>query len=109
MNLHCFAGDPLGGFAHVGLHHAGFHRTFAFAHHFGNCITELAGRLDDHRHAPEFYLGEFIVDDVLAEHIAIVGIVVGRFVGRLHQTNSAGCGLQPTIFKTFHLKIETLA
>ena len=109
MNLHCFAGDPLGCFAHVCLHHAGFHCAFAFAHHLGHCITELAGCLDDHRHAPELYLGEFVVDDVLAEHIAIVGIVVGRFVSRLHQTNCSGCGLQTAIFKTFHLKIETLA
>ena len=109
MYLHGFASHPLRGFAYVRLHHAGFHRTFALAHHLCHGIAELARSLDDHGHATELHLGEFVVDDVLAEHVAVVRIIERSFVRGLHQAHCACRGLQTTVLEAFHLEVEALA
>ena len=103
------AGDPLGGLAHVGLHHGGLERALALGHHAGHLVGELAGGLDGHGHAAELGLGELVLADGLAEHDPVLGVAAGRLVGGLHHADGAGRGLQATVLEAGHLEVEALA
>jgi hypothetical protein len=78
VDLHGLAGDPLGGLAHVGLDHRRLHGALALGHHLGHGVGELAAGLDGRGHAAELGLGELVLGDGLAEHDAVVGVLLGR-------------------------------
>ena len=89
MNLHRFTRHPFGGFANISLNHAGFHRSFAFAHHLGNRIAELSRALNHDGHASEFDLDQLIFGDVFTKSFTVLRIVAGCFVCGLHHANRA--------------------
>ena len=58
------------------------------------------------RHAGQLHLGELVVADGLAEHLAVVGVGGGRFVGRLHHAEGPRRRLQPAVLEPLHLVVE---
>ncbi len=106
MDLHRLAGHPLGGSAHVGLQHRGFERPIALGHQSGDGIGELSRRLDHHGHAGELHLRELKLTDGLAEHRTVQGILLRRLVGRLHDADGAGGGLEAPVLEPLHREIE---
>ena len=109
VNLQRLAGDPLGGLAHVGLHHRGLHLALPLGHERGDGVGELTGRLDDERHAAELHLGEFVLADGIAEHLAVLRVLQRCLVGGLHHADGACCGLEATVLEALHLEVEALA
>ena len=109
MDLHGLAGDPLGRLAHVRLDERRLELALALGHEAGDVVGELAGRLDDDRHASELGLRELVVADGLAEHLAVAGVREGRLVRGLHDADGAGRGLEPAVLEPGHLVVEALA
>ena len=84
VDLHGLARHPLRRAAHVGLEHRRLERPLAPGHEPGDLVRELAGDLDEDRHAGQLGPGELVVGDGMAEDHA-----VGRVFARPPRTPPA--------------------
>ena len=109
VDLHGLACHPLGGPADVGLDHGRLERALALRHQAGDVVRALARGLDDHRHAAELGLGQLVVADGRAEHLALGGVGEAGLVGGLHHAERPGRRLQPAVLEALHLEVEALA
>ena len=108
MELLGLTGDPLGGLADIRLDHRRLERAFAPRHHAGHLVAVLAGGSDDRRHPAQLCLGQLVLRDRLAEHLALVGVAPGLVVGRLHHAHCTRRSLQPAVLEAGHLQVEAL-
>ena len=60
-------------------------------------------------HPTELHPGELVVGDERAEHGAVLGVIDGCLIRRLHHADGSGGGLQTAVLEAFHLEVEAFA
>jgi hypothetical protein len=109
VDLHRLARHPLRRATDVGLGHRSFHGAGAPTHLARDVEGELARALDDRGHGAELHAGQLVVDDRLGEDDAMAGVLQGRLVRGLHDSDGPRGGLDPTVLEAGHLEVEALA
>ena len=109
VELHRLAGHPLGGPAHVRLHHRRLERALAGAHLARHGVRELAAGLDERGHPGQLRPAQLVVEHRLAEHAAVLRVREPGLERGLHHADGPGRGLEPTVLEALHLQVEALA